>query len=129
MSGKKDYYEVLGIDRNATETDIKKAYRNLEKKYNPNVNPGNREAKAMFKEMSEAYSVLIDPEKRSKYDRFGHEGVDTSGFQGFADFDFSDIFESFFGGFGGFGGTRSSYKKKGPVKGTDIRRKIEIAFE
>jgi molecular chaperone DnaJ len=130
MSGKRDYYEVLGINRNAGEQEIKKAYRNLAKKYHPDVNPGDKEAEAKFKEVNEAYSVLIDPEKRSRYDRFGHEGIDTSGFGGFGDFDFGsfgDIFESFFGG--GFGSTRHSQRRRGPVKGPDIRYSMEITFE
>ncbi len=131
MSGKRDYYEVLGIERNATEVEIKKAYRRLAKKYHPDVNSGDEGAETVFKEVNEAYKVLSDPQKRSQYDRFGHDGLNMNGFGGFSDFDFGgfgDIFESFFGG--GFGsGTKSSRRKKGPRKGADLRYSVEITFE
>ncbi len=134
MANKRDYYEVLGIDRNASEADIKKAYRRLAKKYHPDVNPGDKEAEAKFKEINEAYEVLSDPEKRARYDQFGHAGVDpgaggfdTSG-AGF-DFDFGglgDIFESFFGG-SPFGSRAKS--RSGPRKGADLKYSLEISFE
>ena len=79
---KRDYYEVLGIDRNATDADIKKAYRTLAKKYHPDLNPGDKEAERKFKEVNEAYEVLSNPEKKSRYDQFGHAGTDPNGFGG-----------------------------------------------
>ena len=108
---KRDYYEVLGVDKNADEEALKKAYRQLAKKYHPDVNPGNKEAEAKFKEASEAYAVLSDPEKRRQYDQFGHAAFDGSGGAGgfggfdFSGADFSDIFGDIFGDF--FGGARS----------------------
>lgn len=105
MAGKRDYYDVLGIDRNASDSDIKKAYRKLAKQYHPDVNPGDKVAEAKFKEVNEAYEVLSDPQKRARYDQYGHAGFDPNGFGGFSggfgDFDFGgigDIFESFFRG-------------------------------
>ena len=101
---KREYYEVLGVSRNATSDEIKKAYRKLARKYHPDANPGDKDAEAKFKEISEAYVVLSDPEKRAGYDRFGHAGADGQGFGGFEGFgDFGglgDIFEMFFGGGG-----------------------------
>ncbi len=130
MAQKRDYYEVLGISREATDIEIKKAYRTLAKKYHPDVNPGDQVAEANFKEVNEAYSVLIDPEKRQQYNQFGHAGSDGSGFGGSGfGFDFggiNDIFETFFGG--GFGGS-SSRKKNGPRKGADIKTGVELKFE
>jgi len=133
MSAKRDYYEILGVDRSASDTEIKKAYRKLAKKYHPDVNSGDKEAEAKFKEANEAYEILIDPKKRSQYDQFGHAGVDSNGFGGFGggfgDFDFGgfgDIFESFFGG-AGFG--RSSRKRNGPQRGADLKYSVDIAFE
>ncbi len=130
---KRDYYEVLEIGRGASDTDIKKAYRKLAKQYHPDVNPGDKTAEAKFKEVSEAYEVLSDNQKKSRYDQFGHAGVDPNSFggagAGFGDFDFGgigDIFESFFGG-GGFG--RSSRSRSGPQKGTDLKYSLEITFE
>lgn len=133
MADKRDYYEVLGVNRGASDADIKKAYRKMAKQYHPDMNPGDKKAEAMFKEVSEAYEVLSDSEKRSRYDQYGHAGMDPNGFgaSGFGDFDFGgigDIFESFFGGGGGFGG-RSQKTRNGPQKGGDLKYAIEISFE
>ena len=133
MADKRDYYEVLGVEKSATEDELKKAYRKLAKKYHPDVNPDNPEAEAKFKEAGEAYQVLSNPETRAKYDQFGHAAFDGTGGYGGGygaggfGFDVNDIFESFFGGgFGGFGGGRSS---KGPQRGADLRYTIDITFE
>lgn len=127
MEKKKDYYEILGVDRNATEEDIKRAYRNLAKKYHPDLNPGDPEAEAKFKEINEAYNVLINPETRAQYDRYGHEGPTG---QGFGNFDFGgidDIFDMFFGDIGF--GTSSRRRRNAPVRGADIRYDLDISFE
>ncbi len=129
---KRDYYEVLGVDRSADESAIKKAYRSLTKKYHPNMNPGDAEAEKNFKEVNEAYAVLSDPDKKAKYDQYGHAAFEAGGggygdFSGFGgmDFDISDIFSSFFGGgMGGSGGGR-----RGPVRGDDINVRITLDFE
>lgn len=132
MADKRDYYEVLGLKKGADEAAIKKAYRSLAKKYHPDMNPGDTQAEAKFKEVNEAYDVLSDPDKRAKYDQYGHAAFDPSmgggaGFGGFSDFgDISDIFSSFFGG--GFGGSSSS-RRNGPVRGEDIGVRINISFE
>lgn len=127
MAAKRDYYEVLGIDRTATEADIKKAYRRLAKQYHPDVNKGDSDAEAKFKEISEAYSILSDSEKRANYDRFGHAAFDgNSGFSGFEGFGFGgldDLFESFMG----FGRNRTS-KRTGPQRGNDLQYAMEITF-
>ena len=136
MAEKRDYYEVLGVGKTATEDDLKKAYRNLAKKYHPDVNPGNAEAEAKFKEANEAYAILSDPEKRSAYDNYGHAAFDGTGNPtgdagGFdmSGFDFGDIFGSIFGGgFGGFGG-RSSARKNAPERGDDIGLRVDLTFE
>lgn len=133
MSNKRDYYEVLGIEKSASDTDIKKAFRKLAKQYHPDVNPGDKVAEAKFKEINEAYEILSDSQKRAQYDQFGHAGTDPNGFGGygggFGDFDFGgigDIFETFFGG-AGFG--RTSKNKNGPQRGADLKYSMEIAFE
>ncbi|HAA25617.1 MAG TPA: molecular chaperone DnaJ [Ruminiclostridium sp.] len=132
MPEKRDYYEILGVDRSASEAELKKAYRNLAKKYHPDVNPGDKEAEIKFKEINEAYEVLSDPQKRQKYDRFGHAGLDGSGFGGFNgfggfdfNFGFDDLFEDFFGG-SPFGTRRR--QKPGPRRGADIKYTLEITF-
>ena len=132
---KRDYYEVLGVGKGASDDEIKKAYRKLAKQYHPDLNKDNPDAADKFKEAAEAYEVLSDSEKRSRYDQFGHAGVDPnagfggggSGFSGFGGFDMGDIFDSFFGG--GFGGGGSRSRRNGPVRGNDIQQAIELTFE
>ena len=132
---KRDYYEVLGVDKNADDAALKKAYRALAKKYHPDMNPGDKEAEKKFKEASEAYAVLSDPEKRCQYDQFGHAAFDggaggAGGFGGF-DFngaDFGDIFGDIFGDL--FGGRRGSAgARSGPMKGANLRTSVRITFE
>ncbi|MBQ7724383.1 MAG: DnaJ domain-containing protein, partial [Lachnospiraceae bacterium] len=129
---KRDYYEVLGVEKNADEAAIKKAYRVLAKKYHPDMNPGDKNAEAKFKEASEAYAVLSDPEKRRQYDQFGHAAFDgPGGGAGGFDFnsaDFGDIFGDIFGDFFG-GGARSRANHNGPMKGANIRTSVRISFE
>lgn len=129
---KRDYYEVLGVDRGADEATIKKAYRQLAKKYHPDANPGDKEAEAKFKEASEAYAVLSDSEKRRQYDQFGHAafeggagGAGAGGFD-FSGMDFSDMFGDIFGDFFGGGSRRNS---NGPMKGANLRTSVRITFE
>ncbi len=129
---KRDYYEVLGVDKNADEAAIKKAYRVLAKKYHPDANPGDAEAEKKFKEASEAYAVLSDPEKKRQYDQFGHAafegGAGGAGGFDFSGTDFSDIFGDIFGDF--FGGGRSrNARNNGPVKGANLRTSVRITFE
>ena len=132
MADKRDYYEVLGVDKNADDAEIKKAYRVLAKKYHPDTNPGDKEAEAKFKEASEAYAVLSDHEKRQKYDQFGHAAFDGSGGAGAGGFDFNfedmgDIFGDIFGGM--FGGGRSQRNSNGPQKGANLRTSVRVTFE
>ena len=133
MAEKRDYYEVLGVAKSATDDEIKRAYRSLAKKYHPDMNPGDSEAEAKFKEVNEAYAVLSDSEKRQKYDQFGHAAFDPAsggsgfgGFGGFGDFDFGDIFSSFFGG---GGGGSSARRRQMPQDGDDIGTRLNISFE
>lgn len=130
---KRDYYEVLGVDKNADEAAIKKAYRVLAKKYHPDMNPGDAEAEKKFKEASEAYAVLSDPEKKRQYDQFGHAAFEGGGAGGFGGFDFNgadfgDIFGDIFGDLFG-GGRRSGSRSSGPMKGANLRTSVRITFE
>lgn len=128
---KRDYYEVLGVDRNADDAALKKAYRALAKKYHPDTNPGDKEAEKKFKEASEAYAILSDSEKRRQYDQFGHAafeggGAGAGGFD-FSSMDFGDIFGDIFGDF--FGGGSSRRSSNGPMKGANVRASVRITFE
>ncbi|MBQ8524970.1 MAG: molecular chaperone DnaJ [Clostridia bacterium] len=133
MAEKRDYYEVLGVSKDSSADEIKKAYRKLAKQYHPDMNPGNSEAEIKFKEVNEAYDVISDSDKKAKYDAYGHAAFDPAaggggaGFGGFGggfgDFDFGDIFSSFFGG----GGTSS--RRNGPVRGDDINVRVTLSFE
>ena len=135
MADKRDYYEVLGVDRNADDAALKKAYRQLAKKYHPDVNPGDKEAEAKFKEATEAYSVLSDPAKRKQYDQFGHAAFENGGgggAGGFGGFDFSgsdmgDIFGDIFGDLFVCGSRRRP--NNGPTKGANLRARVNITFE
>ena len=131
---KRDYYEVLGVSKSATEDELKKAYRKLAKQYHPDLHPNDKEAEAKFKELNEAYAVLSDSNSRAKYDQFGHAGVDPNygagagswgGFEGgFADFDLGSIFDTFFGG-----GGSARPRNNGPQKGESLRASIMVSFE
>lgn len=131
MAEKRDYYEVLGVSKGASDSEIKSAYRKLAKKYHPDMNPGDKEAEAKFKEASEAYAVLSDADKRRQYDQFGHAAFDggaggAGGFD-FGGMDMGDIFGDIFGDF--FGGGRSRGQSNGPMKGRNIRTSVRITFE
>ena len=136
MADKRDYYDVLGVQKNATDSDIKKAFRNLAKKYHPDAHPGDKECEEKFKEAQEAYAVLSDADKRRQYDQYGHAAFDGAGGAGGFDFSgmdmsdiFGDIFGDFFGGGfgGGFGGSRRS--NNGPRQGANVRMSVRITFE
>jgi molecular chaperone DnaJ len=132
VAEKRDYYEVLGVAKGASDDEIKKAFRKVAKKYHPDLNPNDKTAEAKFKEANEAYAVLGDSAQRSKYDQFGHAGVnpqDFSGFGGFggAGFDVSDIFDNIFGGFGGFGGSSQS-RRNGPQRGANLKYRLALDF-
>lgn len=135
MAEKRDYYEVLGVDRNASEDEIKVAYRKLAIKYHPDRNPGNKEAEEKFKEAAEAYEVLHDPDKRRQYDQFGFNGPEGSGFGGFSGgMDMDDIFSMFgdifggHGGFSGFGGGRQGSQQR-VYRGSDLRLKVKLSLQ
>lgn len=142
MAEKRDYYEVLGVSKTASDDEIKKAYRKVAKKYHPDLNPGDKTAEEKFKEANEAYEVLSDSQKKARYDQFGHAGVDPNGFGGAGggfggfggfggdmDFDLGDILGSMFGGGfgGGFGGRRAN--PNAPRRGSDIQTRVTISFE
>lgn len=131
MADKRDYYEVLGVGKNASESEIKSAYRKLAKKYHPDMNPGDKEAEVKFKEASEAYAILSDADKRRQYDQFGHAafegGAGGAGGFDFSGMDMGDIFGDLFGDF--FGGGRSRGRSNGPMKGQNIRAAVRINFK
>ncbi|MCH5298492.1 MAG: molecular chaperone DnaJ [Ruminococcus sp.] len=133
MADKRDYYEVLGVQKGASDDEIKRAYRKSAKQYHPDLHPGDKDCEEKFKEVNEAYEVLSDSEKRARYDQFGHAGVDPNfgagGGSPFGqDMDIGDIFNSFFGGFGGFGGNRRA-NPNAPRRGNDVEAQVVITFE
>ncbi len=135
----RDYYEILGVSKNASDDEIKKAYRSLAKKYHPDMNPGDKEAEEKFKEVNQAYAVLSDAEKKARYDQFGPEAAeggaggygDFGGFGGFGGMDLGDLFGDLFGGgFGGFGGNNNrGARRNAPQRGDDIAQRVTITFE
>lgn len=133
MADKRDYYEVLGVSKGASEDEIKKAYRQCAKKYHPDLHPGDKDCEEKFKEVNEAYEVLSDKDKKARYDQYGHAGVDPNfgagGAGGYGAYgqgiDIDDIFSSFFGGFGG----RRSNNPNAPSRGSDVEASIYISFE
>ena len=134
MADKRDYYEVLGVSKTATDEELKKAYRQLAKKYHPDMNPGDKTAEAKFKEASEAYAVLSDADKRRQYEQFGHSAFDGTGGAGAGGFDFNgmdmgDIFGDIFGDL--FGGSRGNSRRtsNGPMQGANLRTSVRITFE
>ncbi|MFV0314165.1 MAG: molecular chaperone DnaJ, partial [Anaerotignum sp.] len=131
MADKRDYYEILGASKGASEAELKKSYRKMAMKYHPDQNPDNKDAEAKFKEVNEAYEVLSDSEKRAQYDQFGHAAFEQGGGggygQGFDMGDLGDIFGSMFG-FGGFGGGGGS-RRNGPRRGNDVNVNIQLTFE
>lgn len=130
MADKRDFYEVLGVSKSASDDEIKKAYRKLAKKYHPDLNPGDKTAEKNFKEVNEAYTILSDKEKKSRYDQFGHAGVDPNygggdgGFGGFGGFDMGDIFGDFFGG-----GFSSRSQSRNARRGSNVTAQVSISFE
>ncbi len=137
MASKRDYYEVLGVSKGASDAELKKAYRKMAKKYHPDANPDNKEAEAKFKEVNEAYEILSDPQKKAAYDQYGHAafeqgGMGSGGFSGgFSGMDMGDIFSDLFGnsGFGDIFGGGSSSRRKGPQRGSDTQMNLTISFE
>jgi molecular chaperone DnaJ len=135
---KRDYYEVLGVEKSASPEEVKRAYRRMAIKYHPDKNPGNKEAEAKFKECAEAYEVLSDAEKRKQYDQYGHEGLRGTGMHDFSRmnvedifsmFGFEDFFGSVFGGGGGGGGRRGGGRRGGPVRGYDLETGVELTLD
>ena len=133
MATKRDYYEVLGVSKNASEDEIKKAYKKMAIKYHPDRNPGDKEAEEKFKEAAEAYDVLRDPQKRARYDQFGPEGVNGAGGFGGGGMNMDDIFSMFgdiFGGRGGFGGFGGGGRPRKPqYRGGDLRLKVRLTLQ
>ena len=134
MAEKRDYYEVLGVGKNATKDELKKAYRKLAIKYHPDKNPGDKEAEEKFKEAAEAYDVLSDDDKRRRYDQYGHAGVGGAGGSGFTDVNdifshFGDIFGDFFGGGASFGGFGGGGRRQVVRKGSNLRVKVKLSLE